>query len=49
MSAGHAAAANYHIVHRRIDAAPVLIPSGLQGDAIIAGLEDAVLDEHIAA
>ena len=34
---------------RDIDAAAVGVLAGLDGDAVVAGVEEAILDEHVAA
>src|SRR5262245_5762933 len=49
MSVFHVAAANYDVLRRHPDTAAVGIASGFDRDAVVTGVEEAVLDEHVAA
>src|SRR5204863_1391747 len=49
VAGAHAAAADDDVFHRHVDAAAVGVAAGLQRDAVVAGLEQAVFDQHAAA
>ena len=43
----HAAVAHQDVLRRRREATPVRIATGVHRDAIVAGVESAVFDEHV--
>ncbi len=49
MAVLHAAAADDHVLGRLLQPPPLGVAARLDGDAVVAGVEDAVLDQHVAA
>src|SRR5262249_4955806 len=49
VAVAHLAVADDHVLHRRVHAPPIVVAAGLEGDAVVARVERAALDEHVAA